>query len=759
MSLKSKALLIFAVILAVSIAVTLAIQMLVLLPEFAALERKEARKDLQRVVETIKSENHHISKLCWDWSSWDDTCDFIADRSEKYIKTNLPLSTFTINRINLFYFIGANGTVVWGKILDFKTEKPIPLKRFQRNVFSAGDPLLPKTAGDVVSGIIQTEKGPMLVAARPILTSDNEGPLRGTLIVGRLLDEEILKTIGEQSKADFTLHPVEMTAFSASQKKSRQDGNGEAPYRFEKQGDSYLLVRTTLPDIEGKYEFLVTAKTYRAITAQGHITARYALIALIGSMAVILLIMLFVLRKTILEPIIALKRHALSIEKSGDMTARLSLKSRDEIGDLGRAFDRMMEKLENGARTLRETNDRLQTNIDLRIATERALRESEEKLAQAKKMESLGLMAGGIAHDLNNILSGIITYPELLLMDLSPESRFWKPLTTIHKSGLRAAEVVADLLTIARGVAAVKTPLSLNTAIEEYLDSPEHQALTKSHPSVAFETRFDKRLLKIPGSSVHLKKTLMNLTANAAEAVEGAGNVTIATENRYIDKPVPACADIPSGKYVVLSVADNGTGISPEDKERIFEPFYTKKMMGRSGTGLGLAVVWNTMQDHNGHIQVVSSESGTTFELYFPATREETQQETPDAAKEEWLGHGETILVVDDEEPQREIACALLARLGYRAEAAASGEAAIEYIKNHPADLLILDMVMPKGLGGRETYQKILGINPRQKAIIATGYAMTEEVELARKLGAGDFVKKPYTLGTIGLAIRSALKK
>ncbi len=194
------------------------------------------------------------------------------------------------------------------------------------------------------------------------------------------------------------------------------------------------------------------------------------------------------------------------------------------------------------------------------------------------------------------------------------------------------------------------------------------------------------------------------------------------------------------------------------DRERIFEPFYTKKMMGRSGTGLGLAVVWNTVQDHNGHIHVISNESGTTFELYFPVTREKMPEERPDAAAEDWFGHGETILVVDDEEQQREIACALLVRLGYRAEAVSSGEAAIEFIKTRPADLLILDMVMPKGFSGRETYQKILEINPLQKAIIATGYAMTEEVELARRLGAGDFVKKPYTMGAIGLAIRHALK-
>ncbi len=297
MSLKSKAILIFIAILAVSAAAFLMIQMLVVLPEFTALEQKEAQKDLQRVVETIKRENQHLSKLCWDWSSWDDTYAFIATRSEKYIKANLPLSTFTINRINLLYFIDANGKVVWGKILDLKTEKPMPLERFQRKNFPVEDPLLPKTVEAAVSGIIQTEKGPLLVAARPILNSDNEGPPRGTLIMGRLLDEELLKAIGEQSKTDFTLQPVKMTSFSPSPEKTQLGSKKDALYRFDKQGDSYLLVRTILTDIEGKSGFLVTAKIYRAVSTQGRTTALYALIALIGSMAVILLIMLFVLKK------------------------------------------------------------------------------------------------------------------------------------------------------------------------------------------------------------------------------------------------------------------------------------------------------------------------------------------------------------------------------------------------------------------------------------------------------------------------------
>ena len=386
-------------------------------------------------------------------------------------------------------------------------------------------------------------------------------------------------------------------------------------------------------------------------------------------------------------------------------------------------------------------------------------RQLQTQLQQSQKMEALGLMAGGVAHDLNNILSGIVSYPELLLMDLPEESPLRKPIKTIQESGMRAADVVADLLTVARGVAIAKEVFNLNPLIEGYLNSAEHQKLAVTHPSVTFKTEIDSDLLNMSCSPTHIKKTLMNLVANASEAIEGSGAVTISTTNRYLDEPLKGYEDVRTGEYAVLTVSDNGSGITPGDIERIFEPFYTKKVMGRSGTGLGLAVVWNTVQNCNGYINVKSGDKGTVFELYFPVTRQTVAETKEQAPLENYLGHGEKILVVDDEERQREIACGILIKLGYLALAVSSGEEAIEYVKEHPVDLIVLDMVMPKGIGGRETYEEIIKIHPGQKAIIASGFSETQEVKMAQELGAGKYIKKPYILEKIGLAIREELVK
>ncbi len=398
-------------------------------------------------------------------------------------------------------------------------------------------------------------------------------------------------------------------------------------------------------------------------------------------------------------------------------------------------------------------------DVTERVLARREIKRLQNQILHSQKMEALGLMAGGVAHDLNNILSGIVSYPELLLMDLPQDSPLRRPIETIKESGMRAADVVADLLTIARGVATGKEVLNLNAIANAYLRSLEYQKLERTHAFVDLKVDLAPDLLNMSGSPVHIEKSLMNLVINACEAIKGSGTVAISTANRYLDEPLKGYEDVRRGEYVVLTVSDNGSGIRPQDLNRIFEPFYTKKVMGRSGTGLGLAVVWNTVQDHAGYINVTSNDRGTVFELYFPVTREKSAAQGKEVSLEDYLGHGEKILVVDDEERQREIACGILNKLGYRAEAVSGGEEAVRHVKQHPVDLVVLDMVMPKGMGGRETYEEIIKIRPGQKAIIASGYAKTEEVEAVQKLGAGRYIRKPYTLEKIGIAVKNELQK
>ncbi|MBE0585173.1 MAG: response regulator, partial [Desulfofustis sp.] len=312
---------------------------------------------------------------------------------------------------------------------------------------------------------------------------------------------------------------------------------------------------------------------------------------------------------------------------------------------------------------------------------------------------------------------------------------------------------------LARRGVAVSQVVSLNRIVADYLQSPEYQKLRHDHPGVVFTCRLDEQLSDILGSPVHLSKTVMNLVANGAEACGGGrGQVVIATRNQSINETLHGYDEVEVGDYAVLTVSDDGIGIAEEDQKRIFEPFYSKKVMGRSGTGLGMAVVWGTVRDHCGAIDLISAPGqGTELSIYFPVTRERRPAEPEDRGVAALTGHGESILVVDDVAEQREIAAGMLSRLGYRVTAVAGGEEAIDYLKRSAADLLVLDMIMDPGMDGLETYRQVLAIRPEQKVIIASGFSEDDRVREVRQLGAADYVKKPYTMERIGLAVKAAL--
>jgi signal transduction histidine kinase len=432
----------------------------------------------------------------------------------------------------------------------------------------------------------------------------------------------------------------------------------------------------------------------------------------------------------------------------------------DTLEKNNQALVAYQNELEKKVSELAFREKELETEIAERKKTERERHRLAIQLQRAEKMEAIGTLAGGVAHDLNNILSGIVSYPELLLLDLPEDSSLIQPILAIQESGEKAATIVQDLLTLARRGVAGTEVMNINHIILDYLKSPEHEKLKSRHTEIQAETDLETDLLYIIGSPIHLSKTIMNLITNAAESMPHGGMILIRTENQYIDRPITGYDDVEEGDYAVLSVSDTGLGISPDSLPRIFEPFYTKKVMGRSGTGLGLAVVWGTVKDLKGYIDIQSTEGkGTTLTLYFPVTREGLASDKTQSSIEDYMGREESILVVDDVRGQREIASSIFKKLGYSVTSVSSGEEAIAYMKENSADLLVLDMIMAPGIDGLETYKRILEHHPGQKAIIASGFSETERVKEAQKLGAGEYIKKPYTIEKIGLAVKSELEK
>jgi len=379
----------------------------------------------------------------------------------------------------------------------------------------------------------------------------------------------------------------------------------------------------------------------------------------------------------------------------------------------------------------------------------------KDKLIRAQRMESLGVLAGGVAHDLNNILGPLVAYPEIIRMDLTPDSPIHEHLQKIEGSAQRAVGVVQDLLTMARRGRYEMLPMNINDAIEDYLYSPDFANIKKKFSDVKLGIQLDKSISLIHGSQTHISKVIMNLIINALEAMPRGGLLTIKTVEQYINKLAGGFDNIEAGEYVIMTVSDTGLGIEENDIKRLFEPFYTKKEMGRSGSGLGLAIVYGVMKDHNGYVDVISKvNQGSQFLVYLPVlkvTNIATEKIVID------IRGSEKILVVDDIEEQRELASAMLSSLGYMVELAPEGKAAIEYLRNNYADLVILDMIMENDFDGLDTYREIVKLHPGQKAIIASGFSQTDRVKEAEKLGVNMYIRKPYTMQKLGKAIREVL--
>ncbi len=375
-----------------------------------------------------------------------------------------------------------------------------------------------------------------------------------------------------------------------------------------------------------------------------------------------------------------------------------------------------------------------------------------EELARAQRLETAGRIAGQIAHDFNNLLAPLTAYPALIRDDLATGGDVSEFLSEMESAATKIAEINQQLLALGRRGHYATELVDLSQLISKLTIL---QALPKD---LILNLDLTSDLFLVKGGAAQLTRALMNLIINAKEAMDNVGALTIKVENVYLDKPLKGYQTIKRGEYVKVEICDTGTGIDTAIINKIFDPFFTTKKMDKiRGSGLGLSIVHGVVDDHNGYITFTSEQGqGTSFFLYFPISRE-----TPaESAMENGIpkGQGEHILFVDDDPVQRTVSSQLLKRLGYRVQVLSSGEEAVEYVREHNPDLLVLDMVMD-GIDGAETYRQILEFKTDLRAIILSGYAMSQRVDEALRLGAGAFVAKPIRPQLLATVIRKELDK
>jgi len=377
----------------------------------------------------------------------------------------------------------------------------------------------------------------------------------------------------------------------------------------------------------------------------------------------------------------------------------------------------------------------------------------EEELRQAQKMEAVGQLAGGIAHDFNNVLNVIIGYSKLLLASSVPGDPAYGRIEEIRKAGERAATLTQQLLAFSRKQ--VLQPRIVNLA--DTLRDTDHMLRRMIGEHIEIAATVDPHLAQVKIDPGQVQQLLMNLVVNARDAMPRGGKLTLELMNQEMDESASHLHNIPAGRYVMLSVSDNGSGMTPEVRRHVFEPFFTTKEVGQ-GTGLGLATVYGIVRQSGGHIWLYSEPGiGTTFKIFFPRVDDPKDRTSSELPRK--IGRGdETILIVEDDPSLRVLAQEVLSSAGYHILTAEDGDAALRASEQHkgPVHLLLTDVVMP-GMGGKEIASRLTVPRPEMKVLFMSGYtgnALAQQGTLDETVG---FIQKPWTPEGLCEKIRAVL--
>ena len=399
-------------------------------------------------------------------------------------------------------------------------------------------------------------------------------------------------------------------------------------------------------------------------------------------------------------------------------------------------------------------NTQVSPHRTVAIFTDITERESlQEELIKKQKLESIGLLAGGIAHDFNNVLTAVLGNISLAAMFIEKGHKSSDPLGEAEKAAKQASALARQLLTFASGGQPVKCAVSLQKVIEDSV------SLVVRGSNVTTVVEVPEDLPPIESDAGQMGQVFYNLIINAVQAMPEGGTITITAGELTLADNNPL--SLPPGRYVRVTCADQGCGISPENLKNIFDPYFTTKT---GGTGLGLASVHSIVNKHRGHISVSSAAGrGTTFELILPASLQRPAAATiRDSGPLESGSGGHSVLVMDDEDMIRDLAAALLEELGYRVTTCSSGEAAIElyraaFFAGTPFRAVIMDLTVPGGMGGKEAARSILDIDPAARLIVSSGYSTDPVMAESREFGFCGAVFKPYSAGEIAAVLKETL--
>jgi signal transduction histidine kinase len=575
MSLKMKILGILLALMAMAAIMDFAVHRWVIYPNYAALERAQAEKDLARCAAALEDEIEHLDAFANDWSTWDDTYRFVKDRNQAYIASNLGYRTFLDNRINLIAFYNPGGSRVWSRTCDLAADEPVPIRPFDAPSLAPDHPLLKRAGGHApIRGIYATDHGPMLIASRPILTSEGHGPARGSLIMGRLLDPSLAEHLRDKTQVSHRFRPLQAAALAREERKALKSiGLRKPVYASATQHELHLY--TVLPGIAGTPGLLLRADVSRQITSKGLAAIKYAVASDALATIAILIVSFGLLHRTVTQPLAALTRCVVGIGAGQEPSPGCLSDRDDEVGVLGREFERMVRRLRAASQgLLQEIDDHRRSRAMLDIY-HRKLRRLSSELLLAEEGERRR-----IAIALHDRIGQSLTVSKMRLDALAAGLAPGPDASHIRKVGKIMERTIADTRMLTFELSPpILYEFGLGAALEWLCEkfSREHDL------DITFHSDIDDLPMEI-----HLRvmlfqaarELLFNIVKHA-RAVQVKARMAV--ENRML----------------VIIVEDDGLGFRPD---RI-EPYGSGKM------GFGLFSIRERLEDLGGVLDI-RSESG-----------------------------------------------------------------------------------------------------------------------------------------------------
>ena len=605
MTLRKKILAIIIVTFLTLIAILFLASQTLLLDSFNKLEEQNTRQNVERTLGTLSNEFASLEALAGDWAAWDDTYAFTEDVNTDYIESNLVDGTFTGLRLNLILFINSSGRTVFGKAFDLHNEEEIPVPQSLQEHLSANDLLLhhPDTESSV-AGIILLPEGPLLVASRPILTSEDEGPIRGALIMGRYLDAAEIERLAETTHLPLIMHRLTDPQIPPDFQEARLSLSEETPILAQPLDDQSIAGYTVLRDIYRKPSLMLRVDMPRDIYKQGQVIVAYViwLVVIVGAACCV--VAMLIVEKQALSRLARLSKSVSSISTTGDLSKRVSMTGTDELSSLADNINGMIGALQRSEEELRKAYEQ-----------ERRLRQ-ELEAEMRRRVE----FTRALVHELKTPLTPVLAASDVLVAKLQEE-----PLLSFARNINRGAsnlnKRIDELLDLARsemGVLQIKPkpvePLQLLHEVAGEMApvaSSYGQSLTLDLPPSLAPIRADRE---------RLRQIVLNLLNNASKFTPEGGGITLRAKEK--------------DAFLIVEVQDTGPGISDEEQQRLFKPYYRRESDREhlSGLGLGLALCKPLVELHGGQIWMESQEGkGSTFSFSMPLEAANQCEESAEA--------------------------------------------------------------------------------------------------------------------------------